>query len=81
MYQSILMYTDVHEGAEFGDVGDNPGKFHTNLQIRHGIDSILETENLKGLPWVSSRFGDFIHDVLKCGQTDSFRNIIPQDDL
>ncbi len=37
MYKTILMDTDIYEGSEIGDVGDNAWQFHTLDKIVDGV--------------------------------------------
>lgn len=66
MDESILMDTDIDEGAEFCDVGDDSFQFHAGLEVFDFADAIGEPCGAEFAAWVASRSGEFCEDIPDC---------------
>ena len=75
MHQPILVDPDINEGTEGGNVGNDPWKFHSDLQVFHLFDTIRKAEGLKALTWVAARFGEFLKYIVERGKTDTVSDI------
>ena len=65
MHQAVLMYADVNEGAEGGDIGHNAGQHHALADILEAGDVLVELEHLKACTRVKARLLQLFHDVLQ----------------
>ena len=68
--EAVLMDADIDEGAEGGDVGDDAGELHADLEVGRFLDAFGEGEELELLARVAAGFGEFGEDVLERGQAD-----------
>ena len=57
MDEPILVDADVAEGPEGGDVGDDAGELHADLEVGGFFDAFGESEGFEFLPGVAARFG------------------------
>jgi hypothetical protein len=79
--EPVLMDADIDEGPEGGDVGDDAGKFHADLQVGRFLDALDEREQLELFPRVAAGLGELGDDVLERGQADLVIDVFGQIDL
>jgi len=68
--ESVLVDADIDECAEGGDVGDDAGEFHADLEVSGFFDAVLEGEEFELFARVAAGFGEFGDDVLEGGESD-----------
>jgi hypothetical protein len=61
--QAVLVHADVDEGAECGDVGDDPLEHHTGGEVLHLAHVVAETRRLEHGARVAAWLGQLGHDV------------------
>jgi hypothetical protein len=57
--EAVLVDADIDEGTEGGDVGDDAGEFHADLQVGGFFHAFLEREQLELFARVAAGFGEF----------------------
>ena len=70
MDQAILMYPDIGEGPEFGDIGDDRRQQHAGTQVGKVMNSLGKLELDKGLSGIATGSGQFADDILQGRQAD-----------
>ena len=68
--ESVLMNTDIDEGSEVGDVGDDARQLHAFAQVVNGLHAGVELELLNLFARVAPGFLQLVHDVGKGGESD-----------
>lgn len=66
MDESILMDSDIDEGAEFCDVGDDSFQFHAGLEMFDFADAISKAGGAEFAAWVTSWSSEFYEDIADC---------------
>src|SRR5690606_4702499 len=78
MYESILMYADIDESPEVGHVRHNARQLHSYFQVIDRINALLKAKGFKRFAWIASGFLQFGENVIKCWQSDLFRDVLIQ---
>ncbi len=79
--ETILVDAYIDKGTEGGDVGDNAGEFHANLEVFGFFDAFLEMEDFELFAGVASGFGEFFDDVAQRRETDIGGDVVARFDL
>ena len=74
--EAVLVDADVDEGAEGGDVGDDAGEFHADLEVGGFFDIFGEGEGGELLAGVAARFGEFGEDIAEGGEADFWADVL-----
>ena len=68
--QTILVNSNIDEGAKVGDVGDNAGTDHSRHQVSDGVQVVPEGEGGEGLARVATRLLQLTDDIIEGELTD-----------
>ena len=61
--EAVLVDTDIDEGAEVGDVGDDAWQDHAFYEVVDGVDILVELEFFKLFARIAPRFFQFLEDI------------------
>ena len=75
MDEAVLVYADVDEGAEGGDVGDDALERHAGLQVLEGVDVVAEARRVEGGPRVTPWFLQLVDDVAQGRLADALADV------
>ncbi len=76
MHQTILMYTDVHERTEVGDVGDGAFQRHARSQVADFFHAIAQLRGLELRTRIATRLLQLAQNVLNGRQTERRRHVV-----
>ena len=79
--EAVLVHADVHEGAERGDVRDQPGEDHALLQVLELRDVVAEARLLEALPWIPAGLLELGDDVAQRGLAAALVHVAAELDL
>jgi hypothetical protein len=79
--EAVLVDADIDEGTEGGDVGDDAGELHADLEVGRFFDAFLEGEELELFARVAAGLGEFGEDVLSVGRPTSVADVFLEVDL
>ena len=74
--EAVLVDADIDKGAEGGDVGDDAGKFHADLEVGGFFHAFSEGKGFEFLTGIAAGFGEFGEDVGQGGEADFGGDVI-----
>ena len=75
MDKTILVDTDVNEGTEIGDVGDDSRQLHSRHEVFGRMHPRVELKGLSFATWIPSWLLKLFHDVGEGGESYCLRHI------
>ena len=75
VHQAVLVYADIDEGAESGDVGDDSGQLHSRFQILDLLHPFGEAERLEFAARIATRFRQLLENIAQGGHPDLLGHI------
>ena len=70
MDEAVLLYSDVHEGSESRDIGDDARELHAVNKVVDRVNLVGEFKFRGALARVAARLPEFIDDVGDSGEAE-----------
>ena len=74
--KTVLVDTDIDEGAKVGDIGDDAWKDHAFHEVVDGVDILVELEFFKLFTRIAPRFFQFLEDIGEGGDAHFIGDIL-----
>src|SRR5690606_8306350 len=75
VHQSVLMYADIHEGTEVGDICHDTRQPHANTEVGNGVYTFGKRKRLELLPRIPSGFSQLGQNVAEGRHSYVFADI------